>query len=310
MKKNFLAAILLAGMMSAGGAAWAAGGADAAPLAAAMATAAQQDEKTVTSPDGVTFLKVGLKDGRAYYKVGYYADGKEGRKEVTMLEESPLGLVANIGDFSRDLVWVKEQTGTRDIRYDLERSKASRVDKKANTFTVRLANAKKQEMEVEFVVEDHNVAFRYFLPKQGGTGSVRVMNETTGFRFPGKTTTFLTPQSDAMIGWKRTKPSYEEEYKADAPMDTPSQYGHGYTFPGLFHVGEDGWVLVSETGVDSRYCGSRLSDAQDGLYTVAFPMPEENNGNGTSEPAFALPGVRSRCPRTWLPSWRPPFRGT
>lgn len=290
MKKNFLAAILLAGMMSAGGAAWAAGGADAAPLAAAMATAAQQDEKTVTSPDGVTFLKVGLKDGRACYKVGYYADGKEGRKEVTMLEESPLGLVANIGDFSRDLVWVKEQTGTRDIRYDLERSKASRVDKKANTFTVRLANAKKQEMEVEFVVEDHNVAFRYFLPKQGGTGSVRVMNETTGFRFPGKTTTFLTPQSDAMIGWKRTKPSYEEEYKADAPMDTPSQYGHGYTFPGLFHVGEDGWVLVSETGVDSRYCGSRLSDAQDGLYTVAFPMPEENNGNGTSEPAFALPG--------------------
>ena len=290
MKKNFLAAILLAGMMSAGGAALAAGEADAAPWAAVMAAAAQQDEKTVTSPDGVTFLKVGLKDGRAYYKVGYYADGKEGRKEVMMLEESPLGLVANIGDFSRDLVWVKEQTGTRDIRYDLERSKASRVDKKANTFTVRLANAKKQEMEVEFVVEDHNVAFRYFLPKQGGTGSVRVMNETTGFRFPGKTTTFLTPQSDAMIGWKRTKPSYEEEYKADAPMDTPSQYGHGYTFPGLFHVGEDGWVLVSETGVDSRYCGSRLSDAQDGLYTVAFPMPEENNGNGTSEPAFALPG--------------------
>ncbi|WP_462340075.1 glycoside hydrolase family 97 protein [Paraprevotella clara] len=290
MKKNFLAAILLAGMMSAGGAAWAAGEADAAPWAAVMAAAAQQDEKTVTSPDGMTFLKVGLKDGRAYYKVGYYADRKEGRKEVTMLEESPLGLVANIGDFSRDLVWVKEQTGTHDIRYDLERSKASRVDKKANTFTVRLANAKKQEMEVEFVVEDHNVAFRYFLPKQGGTGSVRVMNETTGFRFPGKTTTFLTPQSDAMIGWKRTKPSYEEEYKADAPMDTPSQYGHGYTFPGLFHVGEDGWVLVSETGVDSRYCGSRLSDAQDGLYTVAFPMPEENNGNGTSEPAFALPG--------------------
>lgn len=290
MKKNSLAAILLAGMMSAGGTVWAVDGADAAPLAAVMATAAQQDEKTVTSPDGVTFLKVGLKDGRAYYKVGYYADGKEGRKEVTMLEESPLGLVANIGDFSRDLVWVKEQTGTRDIRYDLERSKASRVDKKANTFTVRLANAKKQEMEVEFIVEDHNVAFRYFLPKQGGTGSVRVMKETTGFRFPGKTTTFLTPQSDAMIGWKRTKPSYEEEYKADAPMDTPSQYGHGYTFPGLFRMGEDGWVLVSETGVDSRYCGSRLSDAQDGLYTVAFPMSEENNGNGTSEPAFALPG--------------------
>ena len=50
-------------------------------------------------------------------------------------------------------------------------------------------------------------------------------------------------------------------------------------------------MLVSETGVDSRYCGSRLSDVTEGnLYTVAFPMAEENNGNGTVAPAFALPG--------------------
>ena len=94
-----------------------------------------------------------------------------------------------------------------------------------------------------------------------------------------------------MIGWKRTKPSYEEEYKADAPMNVRSQYGHGYTFPCLFHVGENGWALISETGVDSKYCGSHLSDATaDGLYTLAFPMPEENNGNGTASPGLALPG--------------------
>ena len=37
-----------------------------------------------------------------------------------------------------------------------------------------------------------------------------------------------------MIGWKRTKPSYEEEYKVDVPMTEPSKYGHGYTFPALF----------------------------------------------------------------------------
>ena len=50
-----------------------------------------------------------------------------------------------------------------------------------------------------------------------------VKEEQTGFRFPEQTTTFLCPQSDAMIGWKRTKPSYEEEYKADAPMSDRSQ---------------------------------------------------------------------------------------
>ena len=290
MKKNFFAAIILAGMMSAAGTTALLAMPACGPLPAAMA-AVLQDEKTVVSPDGKTFLKVGLKgDGQPYYKVGYYAEDKDGKKEVMMVEDSPLGLVTNYGDFSRGLTWVKDQAGERDIRYDLERSKASRVDKKATTFTVRLANAKKQEMEVEFVVEDHNVAFRYHLLKPGETGSVRVMSEATGFQFPGKTTTFLTPQSDAMIGWKRTKPSYEEVYKADAAMSERSQYGHGYTFPCLFHVGEDGWVLVGETGVDSRYCASRLGDAQDGLYKLEFPMPEENNGNGTVEPAFALPG--------------------
>ena len=87
-----------------------------------------------------------------------------------------------------------------------------------------------------------------------------------------------------MIGWKRTKPSYEEEYKADAPMSERSQYGHGYTFPCLFRIGTDGWVLISETGVDSRYCGSHLSDVTEGnLYTIMvtelllrrlpFPVP-------------------------------------
>ena len=272
MKKNFWAALAMAAIV---------------PFSAS----GQATEKTVTSPDGQTFLKVGLKDGRAYYAAGYYQAEKDGKnQEMTLVEESPLGLVANFGDFSQGLTWVADRTGARDIRYDLSRSKASRVDKKANEFTVRLANAQKQEMEVEFVVEDENIAFRYFLPKAGETGSVRVMAEATGFRFPERTTTFLTPQSDAMIGWKRTKPSYEEHYKADAPMGERSQYGHGYTFPGLFRVGGDGWVLVSETGVDSRYCASHLSDAKDGLYTIAFPMPEENNGNGTVEPAFGLPG--------------------
>ena len=272
MKKSFWAALITAAMMPA----FAAG---------------QTTEKVVTSPDGQTFLKVGLKDGRAYYEAGYYVSDDGGKnREMTLVEESPLGLVANFGDFSRGLAWVSDSTASRDICYDLSRSKTSRVDKKANTFTVRLSNAQKQRMDVEFVVEDENIAFRYFLPKAGETGSVRVMSEATGFRFPERTTTFLTPQSDAMIGWKRTKPSYEEVYKADAPMDMRSQYGHGYTFPGLFREGDDGWVLVSETGVDSRYCGSHLSDAQDGLYTIAFPMPEENNGNGTVEPAFSLPG--------------------
>ncbi len=216
------------------------------------------------------------------YSVTY--DGKQ------MLENSPLGMQTNAGDFSKGLALVKYDTCRIDTVYRQTRIKTSQIHYQANELTCYLSNADGGQLAVTFRVSNNDVAFRYTLPRQGETGSVRVMEEATGFRFPQQTTTFLCPQSDAMIGWKRTKPSYEEEYKADAPMNERSQYGHGYTFPCLFRVGDDGWVLVSETGVDSRYCGSHLSDADNGLYRIAFPMPEENNGNGTVEPAFSLPG--------------------
>ena len=210
----------------------------------------------------------------------------------TMLEKSPLGINTNIGDFTKGLKLTGHAVEVIDTVYQQTRIKTSQIHYRANELTCNLENAQGQKIGVVFRVSDNDIAFRYTLPRQDGKGSVTVNNEQTGFRFPQQTTTFLCPQSDAMIGWKRTKPSYEEKYKADAPMSERSQYGHGYTFPCLFRIGDDGWVLVSETGVDSRYCGSRLSDVSEGnLYTVSFPMAEENNGNGTIFPAFALPGA-------------------
>lgn len=208
-----------------------------------------------------------------------------------MLKASPLGLKTNAADFSKNLRLQNYKTRQIDTVYQQTRIKTSRVHYQAKELTCTLSNTEGEQLLVTFRVSNNDVAFRYTLPKlTNGTGSIRIMEEITGFRFPQQTTTFLCPQSDAMIGWKRTKPSYEEEYKPNAPMDDRSQYGHGYTFPALFQIGNDGWVLVCETGVDSRYCGSHLSDADNGLYKIAFPMPEENNGNGTSEPAFSLPG--------------------
>lgn len=238
----------------------------------------------VNGPDGKLQVTVSCSEGgEASYSLVY--NGKQ------MLESSPLGLETNLGSFIKGMKLTGHREKQIDTTYTQSRIKASRIHYRANELVCSFANDKGQKADVTFRVSNNDVAFRYTLPRQGDTGSIVVDGEETGFRFPTGTTTFLCSQSDAMIGWKRTKPSYEEEYKVDAPMDVRSQYGHGYTFPCLFKVGEDGWVLVSETGVDSRYCGSRLSDVAEGnLYTVAFPMPEENNGNGTVAPAFSLPG--------------------
>lgn len=238
----------------------------------------------VSSPDGKLQVDVLTpKNGKVYYTVTY--NGKK------MLEESPLGLNVNYADFTKELRLIGYESKAIDKTYRQDRIKQSEIRYQANEVICSFENIRKQKMDITFRVSNNDVAFRYTLHKAGETGSVVVNDEMTGFRFPEQTTTFLTPQSDAMIGWKRTKPSYEEDYVADAPMNRISQYGHGFTFPCLFKVGEDGWVLVSETDVDSRYCGARLSDVKNGnYYKLEFPMPEENNGNGTVEPAFALPG--------------------
>lgn len=252
-------------------------------LCMAVALPLTAQNVTVSGPDGKLQLTVSCPEGKeASYSLTY--NGKQ------MLESSPLGLETNVGDFAKAMKLTGHKERKIDTVYTQSRIKASKIHYQANELVCAFANAKGQKMDVIFRVSNNDVAFRYTLPRQGERGSLVVNSEATGFRFPEQTTTFMCPQSDAMIGWKRTKPSYEEEYKADAPMNERSGYGHGYTFPCLFKVGDDGWVLLSETGVDSRYCGSRLSDWDNGVYRIAFPMPEENNGNGTVSPAFSLPG--------------------
>ena len=231
------------------------------------------------SPDGKLRVSTDIIGGKPVYSVSY--NGK------TILENSPLGFLSNEGDFSTGMSFVSSEKGTVSKSFDQDKIKKSHIDYNANRLVTTLKNAKGGEVSVEWLVSDNDIAFRYLIPRQGEIGSMVVEKEATGYRFPEQTTVFLTSQSDAMIGWKSTKPSYEEFYITDVPMDTVSEFGHGYTFPALFRVGDDGWALLSETGVDGYYCASHLSDYTDGVYTIAYPMPEENNGNGSASPGIA-----------------------
>ncbi len=238
---------------------------------------------TVASPDGKLKVVTDVAGGRPVYSVIY--DGN------TILENSPLGLLTDVGDLSKGMSLVGSETSKVSKSYDQDKIKKSHIDYEANRLVTTLRNDKGHEVSVEWLVSDNDVAFRYVIPRQnnGETGAMVVRSEATGYRFPGETKVFLTSHSEPMIGWKRTKPSYEEYYITDAAMDTPSQFGRGFTFPGLFRVGDKGWALLSETGVDGYYCASHLSDYNDGVFSIAYPMPEENNGNGSAAPGIALP---------------------
>lgn len=209
----------------------------------------------------------------------------------TVIDNAPVGLLTDFADLSRGLAEKDFSTKAYSGEYDQDKIKRSHIAVNATKGTVRYEGEKGKKIEMDWHVADDGVAFRYRVPRQNGHGSMVVKEETSSFNFPMGTTTFLTSQSDPMVGWMRTKPSYEEFYVVDAPMTEKSEYGHGYTFPALFKTPEGIWTLLTESGVDGYYCGSHLSDFNGKGYSIAFPMDEENNGNGSSSPGVALPGV-------------------
>ncbi len=200
-----------------------------------------------------------------------------------------MGLLTNEGDFSSEMSFVTSSTGDASKEYTQEKIKQSHINYKANTLKYTFANADKKEISVLFQVSDNDIAFRYELPAWGETKACVVERETTGFGFPAKTTAFLSYMMKPMGGFARTSPSYESGYQTDVPMvQTTSE--EGYVFPGLFRIGDDGWALISETGVNSLYCASHLSKYNDGAYTVDYPNPKQNNGFGSSGAQIGLPG--------------------
>ena len=243
---------------------------------------ASAENKQITSPDGKLVVTVADMDGRPSYSVSY--------DNVLFLKPSPLGMIANIGDFSSGMSLEKNvSTNKIDETYELASIKQSKVRYVANEAVFSFTQQGKTIYDVIFRISNNDVAFKYRMYPQGETLSCVVKQEATGFAFPDGTTTFLCPQSKPMGGFARTSPSYETSYTAD-DVAGKNGWGEGYTFPCLFRNGDNGWVLVSETGVNGGYCASRLLGHKGGVYTIGFPQEGEANGNGTVSPGIALPG--------------------
>ncbi|MBQ0073914.1 MAG: glycoside hydrolase family 97 catalytic domain-containing protein [Prevotella sp.] len=252
-------------------------------------TFSKGETKTIYSPDSKTKVTFSDTNGNLTYSITY--------DDKTILEPSRLGLITDIGNYSEGLSIANYNESHIDNQYNMRGTKASTSHYEANIIKLDIKSKEAlRDMIVEFQVSNNDVAYRYHI--KGTTSNDKdeprrttILKELSSFHFPSTTTTFLCPQIDGNHkGWMSTKPSYEEEYKADAPMDVKSQYGKGYTFPCLFKVGDTGWALISETGVGSNYCGSHLSDYKDEAYTIAYPDDTEFHGLGSSTPAINLPG--------------------
>ena len=242
------------------------------------------EDRKFSSPDGRIEVTLSDSDGTPDYSVTY--DGN------VFILPSPLGLNTSMGEYMSGMTMLPEKEAPRLIeeQYSLKTIKQSQVDYKAVEAVFTFAKDERPVYDVIFRVSDRDVAFRYRLYPRRNTLSCVIFSEATGFRLPQTATTFLCPQVKPGGGFAGTYPSYETGYSLDEPVGK-NGWGEGYTFPCLFRNEDKGWILISETGVSSAYCASRLMGEPDGLYSIGYPQEGENNGNGSAAPGIPLPGM-------------------
>lgn len=158
--------------------------------------------------------------------------------------------------------------------YELAAGKKRHIDYRANEQVVTVRNAAGQAMDVVFRVSNDGVAFRYRV-REPGLPIKKFVAEATSFRFDAGARAWLQPMSVAQTGWSNTNPSYEEHYRREIAVGTPSPLPSGWVFPALFRTGAT-WVALSEAGLDGSWHASRLqADSSGGIYRLGQPMAAE-----------------------------------
>lgn len=256
-------------------------------LCAAMMLTSLTAGVVVKSPDGRLIAEVSVNEGKPHYQVMY--DGQ------IAIAESPLGVVANVGDYTQGM-FIASEGELRQVltTYEQEKIKQKTIQVDAWERVIAFAKEDKPVMELQLRVSNRDVAFRYRLMPYRGTNSCVVTSENTTYRVADNAITFMAPQSKPMTGFARTAPSYETKYGLGEPVGR-NGWGFGYTFPCLFEVPNADadkalWIMLSETGTDGGYVGCRLLGGNGGEYRIGFPQEDELNGWGSTSVQMPLPG--------------------
>lgn len=223
----------------------------------------------------------------AVYRVFY--------KNKLVINTSQLGIIREDANFYSDLKVVAISRAKKvNDHYTMLQGKRKDISYSANQYIVSLVNSKGEPMDIIFQLSKDGVAFRYYFPSHS-KDIKKIIEEKTTYNFDSTTKAWLQPMAKAKTGWKETNPSYEEHYAMGVPILTQPEIGEGWVYPALFETNA-AWVLLSETGLHDKYCGSRLvyNDNAQALQ-VTFPQKQEVFPNGALQPESVLP-------------WRTPWR--
>ncbi|PZX91872.1 glycoside hydrolase family 97 protein [Flavobacterium aquariorum] len=216
-------------------------------------------------------------------------------KNKLVINTSELGLLREDANFYTDMEIIKvSEAKALNFNYYMLQGKRNKISYSANQYTVSLQNSTGEGMEIIFQLSRDGIGLRYHFPKTSNDIK-KIKEEKTTYNFDASAKAWFQPMSKAKTGWKETNPSYEEHYSMGVPANTKPAIGEGWVYPALFNS-NDAWVLITETGLQGNYCGSRLvyNDSSKALQ-VTFPQKEEIFPNGALNPESQLP---------WYTPWR------
>lgn len=217
------------------------------------------------------------------------------KDDVVVVDTSSLGVRMQETGFGSGLLLVKAKAiSTVDVDYTMHQGKQVEIHYEANEQVFELTNESSEQMSIAFRVSNDGVAFQYRFPNKEGKQQV-IEEELTTYRFPATTKMYVQPMSKPKTGWQSTNPSYEESYEQGIALATPAPLESGWVYPALFKQA-DNWVLVSETGLEANYCGTRLvSDPESKEMKVGFPSDVE---------VYTGKGHLPNSNKAWNSPWR------
>lgn len=255
---------------------------------------AQNEELSLKSKDNLNEINLSLtKDGKLSYKVS--------RKDKTIIEDSPLGLVFENQDFSSGLSVAKVSAiEEKREQYELKVTNNKVIDHVFKSKSITFKNSKDALMTIDLIAGQEGVAFRYKFPEQENQTRI-LKNELTGFHIAQNAKGWLQPYNKA----GDYTPGYEDFYinvKPGDPINGARGESVGWCMPALFNVNNtQNWILIAESGTDGSFPGCHLdSDSKDGIYRIAFAKNDEKFTLPLADKGIAYP--ESNLP--WTMPWR------
>jgi alpha-glucosidase len=249
-------------------------------LLAALAAAAQAGPVVLTSPNGALEISIATVRGQSVQAAGGQLAYRVVFHGRPVLEWSNLGLILEGSPALGPAVRIESsQASSQDETWTAVQGKASRIRNHYNAVAVQTVEtgAGGRRLVIEARAYDDGVAFRYAVPEQPSLKELRILNESTQFRFSKFANTF------SLIS-RGFETSNEDDYHELTIGGLHPEYL--INLPVLVEAPGIAWVGLTEADIEDY--SSLFVTAAGGQMLVARLAPREENPNSNADiaPSF------------------------